>query len=70
MPTGDCVQCWDFDVNVAMDSAWENTGLDLLDPGQIDSCSYQGTGYEGEMKLGARFSAPYVLGLLEALDFM
>lgn len=66
----DRVQCWDFDVNLAIDSAWEMAALDLLDPGQTDSCCYQGSEYQGEMKLCARSSAPYVLGLLKALDFM
>jgi len=38
-------------VNLGIDSAWEKAALDLLDPGQLDSCSYQGSGYKGEMKL-------------------
>lgn len=38
-------------MNLAIDSAWEKAALDLLAPGQLDSCSYQGTGEEGEMGL-------------------
>lgn len=68
--SGDPIQSWDFTVSLAISSSWENSALDMLDPGQAGSCSYQGTGEKGEMRLQARFSTPYVWGLLKALDFM
>lgn len=68
--SGDPIQSWDFTVGLAINSSWENSALDKLEPSQPNSCCYQGMGYEGEMKLQARFSTPYVWGLLKALDFM
>lgn len=57
-------------MNLAVDSARDKAALDLLEPGQLGSCRYQGAASEGDMQLQARLSTPYVRGLLEALDFM
>lgn len=57
-------------MNLAVDSARDKAALDLLEPGQLGSCRYQGAASEGDTQLQARLSTPYVRGLLEALDFM
>lgn len=67
---GDPIQSWDFTVSLAINSSQGKSALGMLEPGQPDSCSDQGTGYKGEMRLQARFSTPYVWGLLKALGFM